>query len=299
MWRYVLLLLLNAGIVVGYLMGNWKKKENQRLGIVSKAIVMLLCPVIGPLFILFGYVIFRCFFNAEVDLEDVIFRKDRVEIYTHADEERGRTVVSMEEALAVTDKDNLRALMLNVIRGDIKDSLAAISLALNSEDSETSHYAASVLQDALNDFRGNVQKCYNEIKKEENNSVEYILMLQDYMNQVLRQKVFTDMEQCAFVKKMDEVCEILYEKDPQKMTSHHYEAVSLRLLEIQEYEECKKWCDRAVEHYPEALSTYTCQLKLYFSNRDRESFFRVLSELKQSNVVIDNETLELIRVFQQ
>ena len=39
--------------------------------------------------------------------------------------------------------------MLNVIRGDYRNSLAAINLALNSEDSETAHYAASVLQDVL------------------------------------------------------------------------------------------------------------------------------------------------------
>ena len=48
--------------------------------------------------------------------------------------------------------------MLNVIRGDLQDSLESIALALNSSDSETSHYAASVLRDELNDFRVNVQK---------------------------------------------------------------------------------------------------------------------------------------------
>lgn len=56
--------------------------------------------------------------------------------------------------------------------------------------------------------------------------------------------------------------------------------------------------ERAVKYFPKRLSTYTCQLKLYFSCGDREAFFRVLEQLKQSDVVIDNETLELIRVFQ-
>lgn len=299
MWKYVILLVINIVIVLGYIIWNQTKRTKQTLSIVSKSIVMLLCPLAGPLFVFLGHVIYRCFFHDEVNLDDVIFKKDRVETYTHADEERGRTVVSMEEALAVTDKDNLRNLMLNVVRGDIRDSLASIALALNSEDSETSHYAASVLQDSLNDFRATVQKCYNEIKKGEENQLEYVLMLLDYMDQVLRQQVFTQMEQCSFVKRMDEVCEILYEIAPKKMTSHHYESICLRLLEIKEYDICKKWCERSVLGYPNTLSTYTCQLKLYFSNGDRKSFFRVLNALKQSNVVIDNETLELIRVFQE
>lgn len=52
----------------------------------------------------------------------------------------------LEESLAVSDKRNMRMLMLNVIRGDMQKSLESITMALNSEDSETSHYAASVLQ---------------------------------------------------------------------------------------------------------------------------------------------------------
>lgn len=82
------------------------------------------------------------------------------------------------------------------------------------------------------------------------------------------------------------------------MSGEYFEDISLRLLEIKDYEACKMWCDRAVKYFPKRLSTYTCQLKLYFSCGDRDSFFRVLDELKQSDVVIDNETLELIRVFQ-
>ena len=67
--------------------------------------------------------------------------------------------------------------MMNIIKGDITKSLATIMLALNSQDSETSHYAASVLRDELNDFRMNVQKLYKEIENEEENDTEYEIML--------------------------------------------------------------------------------------------------------------------------
>ena len=48
---------------------------------------------------------------------------------------------------------------------------------------------------------------------------------------------------------------------------------------------------------PEELPSYTCRLKLSFARQDREDFFETLEALKRSNVVIDNETLELIRIF--
>ena len=171
------------------------------------------------------------------------------------------------------DKESIRTLMLNVIRGDVANSLASIALALNSQDSETSHYAASVLQEELNNFRVNVQKMYAKIEQEEETQTEYELCLLPYMNSVLEQKVFTEL------------------------TSEAYEWICISLLDIKDYEPMEKWCNRAFEQYPEALSSYTCRLKLYFTSGQRDKFFEVLESLKKSHIVIDKETLELIRIF--
>ena len=295
---FCIILGLNLMIALLSFIIHMVRKKRNRVEFVAKTIVMLLCPIAGPLFVLVGTLIYRYIFQKDVDLEDVIFQKDRVKTYLRADEERGRTMVPLEEALVVTDKNNLRNLMLNVVRGETRNSLASISKALNSEDSETSHYAASVLQDSLNGFRAMVQNSYNEILEEKENQLVHVRLLIEYMNPVLAQRVFTDMEQKSMVHRMSDVCQILYEKEPDRMSGEYFEDISLRLLEIKDYEACKMWCDRAVKYFPKRLSTYTCQLKLYFSCGDRDSFFRVLDELKQSDVVIDNETLELIRVFQ-
>ncbi len=71
----------------------------------------------------------------------------------------------------------------------------------------------------------------------------------------------------------------------------------MRLLEIKDYENSEKWCIRLAEQYPDRLSAFTCKLKLYFIVRNREAFFQTLDALKRSDVVIDSETLELIRTF--
>jgi len=38
-------------------------------------------------------------------------------------------------------------------------------------------------------------------------------------------------------------------------------------------------------------------MKLYFSCGKKEKFFHVMQELRDSDIAIDNETLELIRTF--
>lgn len=295
---FLMVLMVNLVIALAYVIWNLvlKKKKNRKSFVIN-TLVMLICPVTGPLFYLLAYVCRKLFFSEPVDLEDVIFSKERARSFVHAEEERERNVVPLEEAIEITDETALRGLMMNVVRGDIQKSLAAISLALNSADTETAHYAASVLQDALNDFRINVEKQYADIRKEDGDWVTRAELLIDYMNQVLEQKVFTDMEQQKYVYILDQICELLYQNARECMTSAFYEAVSLRLLGIKDFESCSKWCQRAVEQYPNTLAAYTCQLKLYFTSGQKEKFFEVIEELKQSAVVIDSETLELIRVF--
>lgn len=264
-------------------------------------IVMALCPVVGPLFYLLAYLFYKFFFSEPVDLEDVIFSKDKMKSNVRAEEERESNLVSLEEAIEITNDTELRSLMMNVVRGDIQNFLSAISLALNSEDTETAHYAASVLQDALNNFRIKVERFRKQIN-EGGEELPEILSLYaeptlEYMDQVLKQKVFTEMEQLNYVHVMDEIAEKCYAHVREQMTAARYEAVSMRLLEIHDYETCRKWCIRATAQFPESLSSYTCRLKLYFATGEKERFFETVEDLKKSPVVVDKETLEFLRVF--
>ena len=261
-------------------------------------IVMLICPVVGIFFFLLAFLWYKLFFSEPVDLGDVIFSKERVKTSVRAEEEQERNMVSLEEAIEVTNESDLRNLMMNIVKGDIRKSLASISLALNSEDTEKAHYAASVLQDALNDFRMTVEKQKKLMEEGGADRAVYADLLLNYMDDVLKQKVFTDMEQISYVAEMDYVGEVLYAEAPEAMSIEQMEALILRLLEIENFPDCEKWCERAKEQYPNTLAGYTCRLKLYFSSGQREKFFETIEELKRSPVVVDRETLELIRVFQ-
>lgn len=272
-------------------------KLNKEKSILIKTLVIALCPVVGIIFIGLSYLWYKVFMSAPVDLEDVIFGKDHPKFETKAEEDKERNMIPLEEAIAITEKQDLRTLMMSVVSSDIKNSLASITLALNSEDTETAHYAASVLQDALNEFRTTVDKEYKAILEDHPDKFDKCRNLIDYMDQVLSQKVFIEMEQRNYVSILESVGEILYMGEPDSITSNQFETISLRLLGIEDYEKCEKWCERSRIHCPSALSSYTCQLKLFFSQGRRDDFFRVIEELKASPIVIDKETLELIRVF--
>lgn len=297
MRMFIILLVLNLLVVVVYLIWNHLRRKEKSLSTWMKAGMMLLCPVVGPTFVFVAFWTSRLFMLMSMDLSDVVFSKERVETFIRPDEETEKNMVSLEEALEVTDKKSLRSFILNVIRGDYKNSLSSIALALNSEDTETAHYAASILQDVLSDFRVGVQEKYRTLDEDEEHIAENCVNLLEYMNPVVEQKVLTDLEQRSMAERMDEVLQKAWTADRQKISSSVYEKVCQRLLETEDYENCRKWCARVREQYPDALSSYTCQLKLFFSCGDRENFFRIMQELKESDITIDNETLELIRIF--
>ncbi len=292
---FVILLIGNLIVAGVYLAWNIIHKTNKNY--IVGFVVMIVCPLVGPLFYLLAYLFYKLFFQEPVDLEDVIFSKERIKSFVSAEEESERNLVSLEEAIEITNEKELRTLMMNVVRGDVQKFLYSISLALNSQDTETAHYAASMLQDALNDFRTKVEKERMLVLEDSEQSVLYAETLVEYMNQVLEQRAFTDMEQRNFVGIMEEMCDILYQKAPGRMSSVMYEAISLRLLEIEDYDQAEKWCNRAKVFYPNTLASFTTQLKLYFASGKKEQFFETVEELKNSSVVVDNETLELLRVF--
>ena len=309
---FLLVLIINTVIAVIYFLvgilimvpvrGRKKKEETERLRdnrrtYLIRFIVMLLCPVFGIVFFFVSHLLFLTIFRRKVDLEDVVFSKERVRTQLKADEDRERNLVPIEEAIVINDNKSLREVMLNTVKGDIKDFLSAISMALDTEDSESAHYAASILSFELDEFRLEVERLYEEIKEEEPGETGAERKLLDYMNVILKQKVFTDLEQKRYVRMMADVAETFFEKNPLEITQEQYENVCLRLMEIREYEKSEKWCLRLSEQYPDQLSSYTCKLKLYFTVRNREAFFQTLEALKKSDVVIDNETLELIRIF--
>lgn len=308
---FVIMLIINLIVAVAYLVCGIfiavpiRKKENQeeeflydgRKTYIIRFAIMLLCPVVAPVFFFVTHLLYLTIFRFQVNLDDVIFDKSRVKTQVKANEERERNVIPVEDALAVSDDKSLRTAMMNIIKGDMQESLSSIAFALNAEDSESAHYAASILSNRLNEIRMEVHKFYQLMKQEDSESTDYEEALIVYMDGFLKQKIFMDLEQYQFVRMMEEAAELLFEKNSSRLKPEWYESLCLQLLEIKDFENVDKWCMRMEEQYPDELCTYTSRLKLCFTVKNKEAFFQTLDALKKSNIIIDSETLEMIRVF--
>lgn len=302
---FIIFLIVNLIVSLLYLLFGMIFNRTSRKKVAMRSLIMLYAPGIGPLLFFISYLFYRLLFYRKVDLSDVVFSKEKSKELVRINEEKERDFVPVEEAIEVADKGELRELVLNMAQGDYSESLSAINMALNAEDTETSHYAASILQDAINDFRMLVRKenaRINDIDEEDESKREQLIFdikkLFVYMNKVLEQRILSKLEQNGYTDILDKLLEKYYRLAGASITSEMYEAMALRLIETEKYDRARSWCERALWRYPNTLSSYTSLIKLYFSSGDRENFFKTMQELKESNIVIDRETLELIRAFQ-
>lgn len=300
---FIILLVLNTLVAIAYLIWwlIFKKDTDNRKQYVMHTVIMIICPIVGPLYFLCAFLKYRFIKFGDRDLSDVEFSKKRRKARVKADENRERNIVSVGEAILVSDKEKKRANMLNVLLGETDESYAAIALALDSDDSEVAHYAASFLQSKMDTFRDNVRKTQQlidegDIKDEQCRKL--ILKLIRYMNHMLKQNVFTRLEQTDYVMQMERLCENLFQNARQSITNESYEYLIGRLMELKEYEKAELWGNRFWEQYPDLLASYTVMLKLYFETSRKDEFLKVLSALRQSSVAVDSQTLEIIRMVQ-
>lgn len=295
---FVVTLILNLAVVAIYLVLQLLRNKTKRKSCILKACVMIVCPVVGPVCYFIAY-LFWLFSRQSVDLEDVIFSKQRVKTYRMPEEHKEMNMVSMEDALVVSDRESLRNLMLNVVCDDDGEALNVISKGLQAEDSETSHYAASVLQDKLGVFRRRVQNTLLQLQTEEDTEVRAARAaeLLDYMLPMLKRNVFSEKEAGEFVRKMDELDQYLLASEKNWFSERLFDDLFHVALAANEDAIAEKWCGRLMGAYHDSQNAYCCRLELYYKLGRREAFKETMAELKKSDVVVDAQLLEWIRIF--
>lgn len=258
--------------------------------------VMIICPVIGPLFLGFSHILYLVFSKRDVDMTDVSFSRAKIKNYAPADIERDINIAPMQETLIVSDVRRRRKMLLDVLKRDIRRSLGAIAIALDNPDSETSHYAASVIMDVLSEFRGNVQNMYSKLKADPEDFDLGSLLL-EYIHEVLLQNILAGDEKRAYTYMEDEIGDLMFKYHPERMEGFQYRWLMEELIGIGEYPVAEKWSGRAMKNRNYQLDTYIGSMKLYFTYNDKDAFFRCMDQLKKSGIVVNKEIMELIRVF--
>lgn len=293
----IYILLLNFMISLAYLLVRWIKNDLSRGIIVS--IFLMVCPLVGPLYLFFSWFLSEIYFKRKktnISIEELSLSKDKIKVILKPDMISALNKVPIEEALIASDKKSVRKLLLDVLKEDSNDSIKTIYKALEHNDSEVSHYAASAITDAINEFKKTEKKLRENYNKDKKNIVmcnKYI----DYLYNFLSQKILSSEEQRHYCNLFEKLITSIEEYLPSRISGKLYNKLVCILLDLGEKTKAKGWVEKALKNNDNELDSYKAGLRYYYVNEDRIKFLLLLEKLKKSDILLDNDILEMIRFF--
>lgn len=293
----VLILIVNVIVAVFYFLYMTYGKKNRKKGTIA-ALLILFCPVVGFIFLCLSWVIykiFELFEGKEVNLDELSFSKRKIQLKVSSDIQKNANNVPLEETLLIASKKNKREGFLSVLREDITDSVDIIKQAVNDEDSEISHYAASSLMDIIGKFKEKENKLYMLSKEHPiaENKASYI----EHVTSFLFEDVLSHTEKQKLMEKMDEEMRFYTETDLMGIKGELLGKTALLWGTLKEHEKASYWFKEAFITDPLNLEVYKTALKYHYMEGQIPEFKSLMEKLKRSSIIIDNETLELIRFF--
>ena len=241
-------------------------------------------------------ILLAIFRTSKFDSESITFSTDRTESVLASDEQTEMNYISIRDALVMSDTSSLRQLLLNVLKERSIIQTPSITRAIASSDAESSHYAATAVTNYLSEFQSVAQTKLYRIKQMPNN-VPTIVDAINYILPVLQANIMDDIEQRSYVYMLDGMMDDMYQNSKWHLSSQNYLDVTDLLLNIKDYSRARTWVNRANECRSGELNTYKCSIHLYYTIQSRDELFAVVNDIKKSNIVIDKEMLDFIRIL--
>lgn len=295
-WPVFFILVINSFLALTVLfLSLFKYKEKRRTMILLSWFIFIV-PLAGIIYLVTGLLINYIIRKRNVDMSDVSFSQEREKLILPPNQEVELNYVPINDAIAVSDTASLRKLLLDTMLSNAKRKLSSVAIAMNSSDTESSHYAATMVMDALSDLRAAAQDMVEKLKKLPED-VEINLLAFDFIYEFLDLKIMSDIEQEAYIYTLDDVAENLFIYNLWYMTATHYLKLTDLFISVKNYNMAEKWCSRAEKYRPNMLDTYKAKLHLLFNQQNYKSFFECLEKLKKSDIIVDHEIINLFRLY--
>jgi hypothetical protein len=257
---------------------------------------VLACPVAAPVFLSSSALIAAFLKTKDVDMKDISFSKDRERAILPPDSEIEMNYVPLEDAMALADTGNLRQLLIDILKSDKRRTLTAVARAIDNPDTEVSHYAAVAILDILSSFRGRLQGLLRDLANNPDDAGLNIHIL-EYVYQTIEMNVMKESERRYTVDTANGVAENLFTHNLWYVKDEHCLWMTDLLISIGEYERARVWVERAWEYHADKLNAFKARLHLFYATKEVEAFFACIAELKVTDIPVDKEVLDLIRIY--
>lgn len=290
----LLVLLVNFVIAVIYVAVMYRRMKKSYVFL--RGATMLLCPVTAPCCYFFSYIIGVFFKQEEIDYENLSMDKTKKEFEQEIDKDAEMKMLPIEEVLTVSTTKDRREVMINLLKTDVTDNLGLIRKAVENEDPETAHYAASMLTDIMGKFTGEMnrmQVAYDNDRTNRENNEEYI----DVMLRILGSGILLGVEEMMYLYIYIGLMENLIQNHPNAITNEQCAMMVKSLYKVGRGSEAEKWAAISMEKWPDEELAYLNMLYIKYNLEKKEDFYKCLNELVGSGIPLSPKGLDIMRYW--
>lgn len=222
-------------------------------------------------------------------------KASELELLNPLDLEDETNKVPMVDALQM-DYSQRRKAVVDTLKEDAMDYIGVLKEALLNEDSETSHYASSVIMDIQNRMQTAI------FKKEERfqtkpDDMENTLSFEAELYRVIKSGIYEKRDLHKYYVKYKVVSDyLLKEEDPKEACLHDRIEIDFDLGDIAHAGEL---CERYKKAYPSSETMVVDYIRYYVMLKDREGLNRFFEQLKTLPVLLTSKSLQYIRFFER
>lgn len=264
-------------------------KLKEKVYLVLLSIIM---PVIGAAVAIFYMVFKKTVGDRSKETIEAMMYKDEENLLNNYSDSN-ISIIPIKDALVLNEKSVKRKLIIHAIKDNPQEYVLAAKEALNDNDTETSHYAASVLSHLASKLPEAVKEDednYLRSSKDGEAAVKYYKSLKAYIDSKIDDNSLIEEYEEKYILLLKELIAKEYEE------CYYKDLVDI-LIRRKRYDEAEKYIAIFKNKYRELEDPYIAGLKLAYHMKDFNYLKKELDALKKSDIHIQGENLKLMRYW--
>ncbi|WP_138753878.1 hypothetical protein [Paenibacillus sinopodophylli] len=263
-------------------------------------LIVALIPVIGWLLPVFWP---RSWFvHAGEKLDEYIVKQQEemsvstIGIHKKLEVEKELNIISIEDALIVSEHSARRRVMIDVLKQDSMNYLEVLQTAVSNEDTETSHYAVSAIMEAKRKLSLSIQELsvqYEHNKTDEHLLRAYAEVLKGFMRSGFLDERTSLKYKYTYVAVLNHL--ITHSEDAESAFAEKLNTE----MELGEYLASEETCHAYIARYPLSEDAYLCLIQLYFMTKSADKLQNTIDTLKKSPLRLSNKALTMVRFWSE
>ncbi|MDO5517227.1 MAG: hypothetical protein Q4F66_06695 [Clostridium sp.] len=296
MKNYIALMIFLAHIIFSYLYMRHYLDEDRQKALV-RFIFVLFMPIAG----------FICFFvmdnhnqtNKNEFINDIYMKnKGRIENMSylhHFQKEHELNKIPMQEALNMNEFKLRRKVIMDTLQDEnIFGYLDVLKEAINNKDTETSHYAASVILEMQKKINNRLQALENQYKAHPDKKA-ILEKLEENYEKIIFGNLYDEMNLSIYRERYKEISDEILKNDSAE------EKYYLNRIEFDfkmcDFTHAKILCDKYKKSYPKSEDMVLCNIKYCVLSHNKEQLDEFFEELPNLPVHLTMKSLEYVRFF--